>query len=238
MKLETEFLNKWAVTDYRVLNNFQSKKNRVFLLEIKSQVQGMQKVVVKKYKSGAENKKKETRILQRLFIQKVNVPQVYYEGKKMIILEYIKGKLLVDLLYSTGYRRGEINEQVSFVLEKLADWFKQFYEVMAQNKKETIIMGDVNFRNLILSKQEIYGLDFESCQKGIPEQDMGRLCAFALTYDPAFTDWNIKLTQKLARIMVDKLNLVHNILQTEFKKELFAIKIRRNIDIPDLNMKI
>ena len=236
MKIEKDFLIKYSIKDYQVIKKFKSKKNSVFLLELDSDLWENKKVVVKKYSSSEQNRKQEISVLKKLYKHQLNVPQLYYQGKNIIVLEYIKGELLIELLFSKEYKANGISGEINLVLNKLADWFFNYYRIMNSNNRLTTILGDVNLRNFIFSQQEIYGFDFESCQKGIFEQDIGRLCAFILTYDPMFTDWKKKLVHKLKKIMIEKLKLDCKTLASEFKKELWAIEQRRNIEIPDFNM--
>lgn len=87
-------------------------------------------------------------------------------------------------------------------------------------------MGDVNFRNFII-REKIYGLDLEECREGKIEEDIGSLCAFALTYSPSFTPWNIAMAKEMFRILSSELGLDKELLKQEIQREILAISIKR-----------
>ncbi len=78
----------------------------------------------------------------------------------------------------------------------------------------------------------IYGLDFEDCREGLPEQDIGRFCAFLLTYIPSFTPFKINAARQAFGTISRGLGLNRKTVLMEIEKELTAISRRRRMEVP------
>ena len=70
------------------------------------------------------------------------------------------------------------------------------------------------------------------CAPGYIEEDLGKLFAFILTYDPVFTDWKISRVKDLFKYLSDKYPADIDSIRSEMNKELIAIKDRRGLEIP------
>lgn len=164
-------------------NVFKSKRNLVIL----------NGVYVEKHfptKEAAIIEKNQLLRLQKSRIE-VNVPKIVTNltTENVVTTEYIEGLTLTDFiddLESYNTMSQLFKRLIAHVANELFRWFFNFHRAVDNlNTKE--IKGDVNGRNFIFDGLGIWGLDFEEKAEGEVEKDIGRLIAFILTYDPAFT---------------------------------------------------
>jgi tRNA A-37 threonylcarbamoyl transferase component Bud32 len=179
------------------LRKFKSKRNDVYLIKDQSE----NEYVMKKFKCP-EDMKKELEMLILLKERNINVPKVILWHDNTIIMEFIKGKTLLEIFEE--YEKENVAPQE--IIEELYDWLVDFYALFKQDSNTSVIFGDVNFSNFIVA-DKIYGIDFEMCSHGEIEQDIGRLCAFALSYSPEFTDWKINFARAMDKYFVKKMRL-------------------------------
>ncbi len=170
--------------------------------------------------------KKEYKILKLLKQNGVRVPEIYCSYDKKLFLEYIEGKTL--LKYIEEFEEKNIKGiQVDRIINYLLDWLTRFYDTFSGN----YIMEDINFRNFIIKNNFIYGLDFEECKPGEKERDIGRMCAFAITYYPPFSEWKKYYIKKFLHISMKYFDLDIEKIKNVYREELMAIEKRRNIKI-------
>lgn len=226
MLLDNNFLQKHQIEEYQVIKQFNSKKNKVYLIKALVAPNLIKEYVFKEQPSKL---KKETEILLRLRTKGVNVPEIIYIGQKHILMEYIPGQTLLE--YICQLERENIGLiKIKIVFENLARWLNDFYLSASYSHN---ILGDLNFRNFILfGGKTVYGIDFEDCRQGYREEDIGRLCAFGLTYRPEFTGWKLKTYKFLFHFMVKELKLNPELTKEYFIKELNSIKERRGLEFP------
>ena len=214
---------------YVIEKKFKSKKNNVFLLN-SGQLGVKYEYLVYKEFSCTNRMQKEIEMLSMLKDNGLPVPEILVIGKDYIALEYLEGDLLLDC-YCDLERTDDLSiepipESAYHFIDALCSWFKNFYKVVRDITGKSIIMGDVNFRNFIF-KDIIYGIDFEECREGSIEEEIGSLCAFALTYDPSFTVWKTTMVSELQRIFTEELNLDKKLLKKEVDNQLlFLARIR------------
>lgn len=165
-----------------------SRRNKVQLIEAVSGANIKQLYVIKEHlHTSAAN---EVFILKTLRQQGFSVPEVLWYDNSVIIMPYIRGQLLADVLESSD--RGE-----QLWIDELAQWLFKLHRLMRSNNRLGLCMSDLNLRNFIFDGQKIYGLDFESLCFFPPERDLGVLCAFILNNDPMFTNWKYDLCRSL-----------------------------------------
>lgn len=215
--------------NYVVEKKFTSKKNNVYLLNSAQSDEKDEYLVYKKY-SCPNRMQKEVEMLSMLKDNGLPVPQILVIGEDYIGLEYLEGALLLDcycdLESADGSSSKSLHESAYLFIYALCSWFKNFYKVVRDITGKQIIMGDVNFRNFIV-KDVIYGIDFEECWEGSIEEEIGSLCAFALTYDPSFTIWKTTMVNELQRIFSEELNLDKELVKKEITNQLlFLARIR------------
>lgn len=223
-----------AADEYRhqaVKYRFSSKRNCVFLIK-----NGPEHLVVKVYASPDTSLKKEAKMLHELKKRGVAVPRIMETDDESIAMEYLEGPLLLDIFEwqekVAGSHSKLLNEPVYVAIHSLCRWLMSFYDAARNMGVAQIILGEVNFRNFII-KEKIYGIDFEECRPGQIEEDIGKLCAFALTYSPPFTPWKIAATGELYKILTVELSLDRERVKKEITKELLAIATRRN-SVPEM----
>lgn len=214
---------------FSVEKKFISRKNSVFLVKAGGPGAEERYLVCKKY-SCPERMPGEAEMLRLLKEKGVSVPQIYGTGRDYILMEYLEGTLLLDrycrLESSDGPDCGSPGEPASRLLRDLCRWFKGFYQASREIAGRQLIMGDVNFRNFIV-REKIYGIDLEECREGEIEEDVGSLCAYALTYTPSFTLWKMALVREMLRLFAAELGLDQEFLKREVKKELLVLAGRR-----------
>lgn len=220
-----DFYKRNNIITFRKKKKFKSKKNCVTLFEGWS-TRGIYYQWIKKEYSRDSRMEKEYEILQSLFEQKINVPEVYDIKEKEIIMEYIEGDILLN--YIEKLEKENIKgEKISELIKKILDWLASFYNAFSGR----YVMEDINFRNFILKDNNIWGLDFEDCQPGKKERDIGRICAFAITYVPLYSRWKIYFVKEFLKTSLEYFPLDLEVIEEAYRIELMAIEERRNIKI-------
>lgn len=222
-----EFLKKYRIIAFRKQKEFKSKKNNVILFEGWGNRGGQYQWIKKEY-SSKSSMEKEYKIMKLLIQKGINVPEIYFVKEKEIMMEYIKGDILLD--YIERFERGIIKGvQINKLIKNFLDWLAKFYDAFS----EDYIMEDINFRNFIVKNNKIWGLDFEDCHPGKKERDIGRICAFAISYFPLYSDWKIYFVIEFLNTSLEYFTLDIKEIKKAYKNELMAIGERRNINIDD-----
>ena len=187
---------------------FKSKRNKVWL-------EGGR--VYKRVSMGAEAARREACILRGLLEAGVAVPRVLALGHDLLALEYVAGETLADII--------EREHICSHMLAgRVIDWFAAFYAACPGK-----IRGDVNCRNFIVAPGAyiIYGVDFEELGDGGKEADAGRLAAFILNYDPAYTSYKIELAGAIIDNFCARLGVERGLATAEQALEQERMRQRR-----------
>jgi tRNA A-37 threonylcarbamoyl transferase component Bud32 len=122
----------------------------------------------------------EAQIYEFLKNAHVKHAAVIQVNTNQLVLEYIKGPTLLELLVVCEKSRE------SFV-PYLNRWFvymRQFYKATKNYRH-----GDVNLSNFILVDDEVVGLDFEQALIQNPIKDVVDVMCFVLFYEPILTDY-------------------------------------------------
>ncbi len=218
-----------CLENYQVIKKFKSKKNEVFLMrpavglsrEIEQDL-----VVLKRFNTNYE---KEAYWLSLLREHGIRVPEIIFHGENYLILNYLSGETLCAYLERQEKLGMEI-QGLTPILKQFYQWLQSFYQV-AQSLNNCIL-GDVNLKNFILHQNgQIYGIDFEECTPGEIEMDVGKICAFVLTYFPEYTTWKEALVKRLMTDLVGELSLDMIGVKHEFLQELQAIHRRRDLPV-------
>lgn len=196
-----------------------SKKNQVFRI-IKEGNSYIEKTFTDNFRM-----KKEVEILKILKHNECKVPEIIEINEQTLILEDLGIITLLDW-YESIEKDGSTN--YIKMIEKLGRWLSEFYLNINKVYNNTILF-DVNFRNFVIKNDVIYGIDFEECQIGTIERDIGKIAAYSLTYDPIMTEWKIDFTRVLIEVLSRILNLDTELVIQERDKELVNIKDRRNL---------
>jgi len=198
----------------RLKSVFKSKRNEVSLQD---------GIVVKKLKTpGAA--RLEYEFLSQLYLQGVPVPKAKLAGLLTIQLEYIDGVPLPD--YLDEIERNGDAELINKVADALAEWLVIFYKAV-DHKESGEIRGDINGRNFLYADGLFYGVDFEEHCYGDIEQDIGRLIAFATTYNPPDTTVKLAFAERFNKAMGKKIQLNESLVQEYRLQELASMNVRR-----------
>ncbi|SCY52020.1 RIO1 family regulatory kinase/ATPase domain-containing protein [Alkaliphilus peptidifermentans] len=219
------------ITCYTVDKKFQSKKNEVYKVTcIEDNTNFNKGLIVKKYLQSHLNFENEVHLLTELHRYGLSVPRVFRVEEKCIIMEYIEGKTLADVLYESEVNSEE-GRLMQYKVKKyltgdLLFWLKNFYQYTKIIRGKNLILKDIHLRNFIFG-DSLVGVDFENCCEGKKEEDIGKLCAFIATYDPPWTTLKMELIEEMVGKACEILSLDEDILMLEIDKELTAIKKRR-----------
>lgn len=161
------------------------------------------------------------------------------EDPDVLYYEYISGRIAVEYLDETEMDPTNQSNSFSAVIGSILDWMVCFYNCMEEETGKEWILGDIHLRNFIISSEyQVYGIDFENCREGKREEDIAKLCAFILTYDPPFTETKIKILDEILDLIFVKLQLHRDLLKDHLLMELQLIEKRRDLklDTRDINL--
>ncbi len=234
MQLEQEFIETRNIIEYSVDKQFFSKKNRVHLVRAVLNDCTEQLFVVKEYPEQVSPVNMEASLLVALDKKGLSVPKLYYKGKGSIVMEYIRGATLVDALTDAEYYTRKSRDYINIkgLAEHLARWLDGFYRTSSQITGKSTILQDINLRNFLLG-YKLYGIDFEDCREGLIEEDMGRLLAFIVTYEPAFTTFKMGFAREVYYALAKRMPLNRDRVIAEASKEFDAIRERRDMMVPE-----
>jgi tRNA A-37 threonylcarbamoyl transferase component Bud32 len=150
------------------LERLKSRKNIVVRLEIvKSKTTESLEAVAKMF--VVDTFDIELRILQSSWEKSLAVPEVIDAQDGVILMEYIRGEPLVDVLNRTFDPS---------TISMLAEWYYDYHSV------HRMIKGDPRLRNFILNNGRIYGVDYEESRPDSWILDIGGAAASLLDTDP------------------------------------------------------
>lgn len=165
-----------------------SMRNQVYLTEVITEHNLRKKFIIKKYIGSATGN--EVFILHMLKQYGLRVPQLTWYDDNIIVMEYIHGFLLADLLVDQKC------DQKLWIYE-LARWLNELHGLMDISKQTCLCLADLNLRNFIFDGQVFYGIDFENVCFYPRERDLGVICAFILNNDPMFEKWKYSICSSL-----------------------------------------
>lgn len=207
---------RWMDIYRRVRLKFVSRRNKVYLTD----------GVVEKHFVSEEAANFEAAQLNRLRENGLDVPLVFECQKAVLKMEYFTGEVLpdfIDRLESLDkYDPCEIEAAATGIIK----WLREYY--LAVNTDLTgEIRGDVNGRNFLIEGGLCRGIDFEERIFGPKEQDIGRLIAYTLTYDPQGTKIKALLAEKLLSSAVSMLGVSEQEVLRHRELEFEAMAERR-----------
>jgi len=140
--------------------------------------------------------------------------------KMLIIMTYIKGTSLLDILESCE-KHDEINEFIEICLE-VFESLNRFHKTF--NNK--LRFYDMNFKNILYDDQ-VYLIDFETVRPGDIRQDYIAFVAMLVMYNPIKSDFKMKVKKELLSYLSKTLDLNLSHINELFKSELEQIHARR-----------
>lgn len=163
----------------KIIKEFYSKKNKVYLIDDESKGTSVLKVY-----NDARNKTLEKDLLVYLSTTDIKSPEIYYDGDKYIVMEYVNGINLADTLLKYEQKRKSALELMTCLCINLKRLYNNNYF-----SKDKLILGDINLRNFIVSKTGIYFIDFEDVKKGDYMDEIAKMLGYFLTNDPPFSTY-------------------------------------------------
>ncbi len=157
----------------------------------------------------------ETSILKTAQEHQVPVPHIIGTTSDVLVLEYITGPNLCDLI---------TEKPDSIYGQLLASWLAKYHTAFRRNDTQTLIKGDTRIRNYLYHHDHLVGVDFEESHIGLYYEDLAVACASILDTDPMFT----KETLQLCRVVVETyapLYQIENITKLKSTVTTFLIKI-------------
>ncbi|NWF95408.1 MAG: hypothetical protein HXY34_04645 [Candidatus Thorarchaeota archaeon] len=112
----------------------------------------------------------------------IEVPHVIESKDNVILMEYVPGDVLVDVVNSTFDPH---------LIDQLADWYVRFHRVTG------LLKGDPQLRNFVVSDGVVIGLDFEEARPGNWLADISGIGASLLDTDPIFDHRKRSLSWRL-----------------------------------------
>jgi tRNA A-37 threonylcarbamoyl transferase component Bud32 len=185
---------------------FISKKNRVSLRD----------GLVYKQVKDPRAAELEAAILRELRGAGVAVPEVVSCRDNLLVLEYLPGEPLPDIVARGGY-------DPEALAVALCDWFAAFYAAVPPGE----LRGDVNGRNFLAGGGKIYSVDFEERRRGPIARDAGRLAAFLETYETCGRAKQIALSQAYMREFSERFHCAMDQILAEREAEFAAMRERR-----------
>lgn len=160
----------------------------------------------------------ETQRLAQLKHKGIHVPAVLFHTPCVAFLEDVGDATYVDVL-----DRVSLQDEATADLpaKALVDFLFSYYA--ATNE----LRGDVNLRNFMYRDGICFGIDFEeSPSTACASNDMGRILAYVLTYDPAFCDKNIFFAHAIWKHCLQR-NLCAQEIWKNMQSEFEAMNQRR-----------
>lgn len=132
----------------------------------------------------------EAQVLRDAYTRKVPVPRVIGSTVHVLLLQFLRGENLCDLItYHPEERYGVL----------LGQWLGQYHEAFQRSSEsETVLLkGDARIRNFIYDGSHLFGVDFEESYTGHYLRDLACTCASILDTDPLFTTEKLRLCRAL-----------------------------------------
>jgi tRNA A-37 threonylcarbamoyl transferase component Bud32 len=172
-----------------IQKRFESKKNTVAYV-----VHNGQPRILKWYVPGLkQNMEIEYDVLKK-GSSELSMPSPLEKDTEnnVLVMSYIMGKNICDLLNDSQMSLEEKQKIVSL----LANWLTAFHSFF-KTEDGFRLRGDACLRNFILSRERVWGLDFEESRSGKPVEDLAGLYVSILSTDPMFTDEKFQLGSTL-----------------------------------------
>jgi len=203
-------------------------KETVFFRSKRNTVLRYGNTVEKRFPS-AEAAAVEAGILERLYAAHVRVPNPVAREGCALIMPYIPGETLPDIFarFENSPEQTDHQSEIRKVADGVINWLGDFYRAVNAEKTGEI-RGDVNGRNFLWDGEYCRGIDFEERVTGAIEQDVGRLIAFSLTYDPPETPVKKAFADRLLSGAASAFNVDPAEISKYCEREFAAMRVRRD----------
>lgn len=151
----------------------------------------------------------------------LSVPKLYAREGSSVLYEMLSGDTLLRLLET-----GRLSDEA---VVSLAEWLTMCWEALKKSYGEPRILGDIHLANFIWDGERVSGFDFEECRAGSPEEDIGLLLAFIVTYKPPFSEYEFSRAEILIRELLRCIKLDAALLEQTLRDAFDLLYGRRNL---------
>lgn len=198
---------------HRVAKVFFSRQNRVCLLD-----DGQRYSVLKVFVHG--NLEREVASLQLAAERGIPAPALLEVGEGWLLMEYLEGPLLADILLDHGDHRW---------VTALTSSLSLLHRRTLENDGSVLNLSDQNPRNYLLTEAGFYLLDLGEMNRETAEAGLGRLFGHILLFDDAFHPARMDLPQRITNAYERecRLQLNRDVLRGAIETEMGIICARR-----------
>lgn len=184
-----------------------SRRNEVYKITGSTPSQTAPSTIVVKFynQPGIAN---ETSVLQEAHQKQVPVPRILGSTSDILVLEYIPGPNLCDLI--------TLKPDPLFG-DLLASWFAIYHAAFHSGGTQVLTKGDARTRNFLVQTNQLVGVDFEESQPGTYHDDLADTCASILDTKPLFSEPKLQMCQIILKRYAS-LRQIQNLAQ--FKSEV------------------
>lgn len=130
----------------------------------------------------------EATVLRDAHGRGVPVPRIIGTTAEVVLMEFIRGPNLCDVLTETPRPRyGRL----------LGQWLAQYHTAFQRSDELVLAKGDARTRNFICANTSLVGVDFEESYVGSYLGDLASACSSILDTDPIFTPAKLKVCKAL-----------------------------------------
>jgi len=210
------------VKTMKKIKQFKSKKNKVFLVKNHGDF-----MVLKEFRT-IEQYNKEKKFYEILQRENIPLPLMINVNshEKTILYEYLDSTNGVNII--EDLERSNNKEACVAFLIKIYEWLKSFHSV-PYIKDHNLCFYDLNFRNFLFYKNQLYGIDLESINQGDLTLDLGKMLAMYLYYDEIKSKFKLRVFKSFKEYIIEEGEIVSQELDFIIKKEEACIKTRRHI---------
>lgn len=233
----SNFIKEHYIEKITIEEELYSRKNRLYKLKCMYGNERRIKpdyFIIKLYRGdGRKNRKEKEHLMLRAlgkdtYRTGISVPGIFYSGDNFLITDFVRGGTLLEYMLSRETENKDIRLDRPNPLAAACKMINDFYSISKEITGYRCVFGDVNLRNFITGST-LYRIDLEDWGKGNLSGDFGKLIAFILTYDPAFSEWKIKLGMEIIEFINDSFYIKKDELRVEINREFESMIKRRNL---------
>lgn len=233
--IDSSFLKEEKITGIYSKEKLFSRKNDVYKIEVESGY-GIKQYVFKQYRGESRHLRIKNELLfyNLLGSNGLKVPNIYYSNEEIVVMEFMGDRTLLDYIIKEekSVRNEDIPDNDDYFkkpsyLTGTLNYIYDFNKKLEILTGKSYILNDMNHRNFLLPDEKVCRVDFEDCQEGAVEEDMGKFIAFLLTYDPPFTSWKKSLTESMKSYCSDNMDVDISVIGREIEDELARMAERR-----------